>query len=244
MQDVTDLNHAFIRAFEDLKAEINRRAGIKNSHSLELHLAVGRDRSVAKSERYIRYFRDVRNALQHPNHNAKAHAFQVTEAFVEEVKKLLHVLQNPLKASSICVKRGDLFIARVDDSIGEIADKMKTMAFSHVPILNQDDIILGVFNEAAIFDYFWSDNVIDASRDLTISKILLHCNLNANHTETFRFVRPTTTKDYLVTKFTNLESNSTRIGAIFVTPSGKKSESITGMLTPWDLLSRISSHVS
>ena len=67
-----------------------------------------------------------------------------------------------------------------------------------------------------------------------------HCSLKANHTETFGFVRQTTAEDDLIAKFTNLAGNFARVGALFVTPSGKVTEPLTGMLTPWDVLSQTS----
>lgn len=233
---MADLNLLFTQTFEALKAEINCRAGNQDSHSLELDLAVRRDRSVAKHERLIRYIRDVRNTLQHPRHNAPEPAIQVTEAFLGEVQGVLNGLQNPPRASSLCVKRGDLYVIRKSDMIGQIIDTMSAKSFSHIPVLDDQDKVLGVFNEAAVFDYFCSDDIIDARRDLTISEIFPHCSLDAKHTETFGFVRPKATEDDLIAEFTTVAGSFTRVGALFVTPSGKRSEPITGMVTPWDVL--------
>jgi hypothetical protein len=66
--------------------------------------------------------------------------------------------------------------------------------------------------------------------------ILRSCRLDANHTETFRFVRPTTPLTELVEMFMAIESPSTRIGAALVTPSGKPSEPLQRLITPWDVL--------
>lgn len=235
---MTDLNLAFAQTFEALKEEINRRAGVQDSHNLELDLAARCDRAVVKHQRLIRYIRDVRNALQHPRHNSQMPAFHVTELFLNEVRGVLNALQHPPRASSICVKRGDLHVARVSDTIGAVIDVMKAKNFSHIPMLDEQDKVSGVFNEAAIFDYFCSDEIIDAGRDLTISAILRHCSLDANHTEKFGFVRPTATEDDLIAEFTSVAGPLTRVGALFVTPSGKISEPITGMITPWDVLGR------
>lgn len=236
---MTDLNLAFIQTFEALKAEINRRAGNQDSHSLELDTAARRDPAVAKHDRLIRYIRDVRNTLQHPQHNTRAHALQVTTLFLDEVRGILEALENPPRACSLCVKRGDLYVTRVSDTVGSVTDVMRAKSYSHIPILDDQDKVLGVFNEAAVFDYFCSDDIIDARRDLTISEILRHCSLDANHTETFGFVRPTATADDLIGEFTTVAGTLTRVGALFVTPSGKRSEPITGMVTPWEVLARL-----
>jgi CBS domain-containing protein len=233
---MTDPNLAFIQLFEDLKSEINRRAGEPRSPSLELDRAAQRDKAVKKHQRRIRYIREIRDVIQHPQYTGPYPAVQITESFLDQVSQLLNTLTNPRRASSICVKRGDLFVVDTTGNVRETIDVMREKKFSHIPILDDHDILLGVFNEAAIFDYFYSDDVIDAQHDLTMSTILQHCSLDANHTETFRFVRPTAIVDDLIAQFTTVAGPSTRVGALFVTPSGNGSDPITGMVTPWDVL--------
>ncbi len=45
-------------------------------------------------------------------------------------------------------------------------------------------------------------------------------------------------EDEIIAAFTKVGSDLTRVGALFVTPSGKPTEPITGMITPWDVLAR------
>lgn len=230
---MTERNAEFIQAFEALKHEINRRAG-RRSSSLELDLAADRDHRVARHERLIRHVRDVRNLLQHPQ--SKSAAVHVTPEFLAETKALVTALQNPPRAQSLCIPRGKLYVADCDQTVVSAADVMRAKKFSHVPILNERDVLVGVFNEAAIFDYFFSNRTDGKPQELTIRTILVHCRLDAGHTESFGFVAPSTTEDAIVAKLTTVAGPSTRIGALFVTASGKASEPITGMITPWDVL--------
>ena len=71
-----------------------------------------------------------------------------------------------------------------------MADDMKAGGFSHVPIVDEGDVVVGVFNEAAVFDYLWSESEKIIGRSMSVEEVLPHCRLDANHTETFRFVRP------------------------------------------------------
>ena len=134
--------------------------------------------------------------------------------------------------------RGRLYTAKLTDKIGEVADAMRSRKFSHVPVLDEEGVVIGVFNEAAIFDYFWSDEIIDAGRDKPVKDIERHCSLDANHTESFEFVKPSMPENKIIAAFAGLRTNLTRVGALFVTPSGKSAEPITGMTTPWDVLAR------
>ena len=118
---------------------------------------------------------------------------------------------------------------------------MKQNGFSHVPILDERDAVIGVFNEAAVFDHLWADTEMIVGRQMQISDILPHCRLDADHTENFRFVKPGTPIDDLVEMFVAVESPTTRLGAAFVTASGNSTEPLQRLITAWDVLAGTSS---
>lgn len=233
---MSDPTESFIRTFEKIVAEVNRRAGVPSSRSFELERAAERDGIVKKNHSLLRYIRSVRNALQHPQHHSKGHAVQVSEAFLDEVRTLLNYLRNPPTVSSIGVPRKKIKTAGLSDELGDLANDMKRGGFSHVPILNKFGAIIGVFNEAAVFDYLWAETEIIIGREMQISDIFTHCRLDAGHTESFRFVKPGTLIDDLAEMFRVPESPTTRLGAAFVTASGKKTEPLQRLVTAWDVL--------
>ena len=175
-------------------------------------------------------------ALQHPKHRSEGHAIQVSEAFLDEVQALLSHLKKPPTASSVGVPRKKIKTASLTDGLGDLADEMKQHGFSHVPIVDERDAVIGVFNEAAVFDHLWAEAETIVGRRMQISDILPHCRFDAGHTENFKFVKPTTPIDDLAEMFLALESPTTRVGASFVTASGKKTEPLQGLITPWDVL--------
>ena len=227
---------AFIRTFEEMVREVNARAGVPSSLSFEIDRASGRDGLVRKNRALLMYIRDVRNALQHPRHRSNGHAIEVSEAFLVEVRGLLNALKNPPTANSVGVSRKQIKTAHLTDRLGDLAAKMKHGGFSHLPILDQDGAVFGVFNEAAIFAYLWEEAATIVDREMQISNIVAHCRLDANHTETFAFVTPRTPLDDVVDIFSVVKSPTARVGAIFVTASGKESEPLQRMITPWDVL--------
>jgi len=227
---------SFIRTFEEIVTEVNHRADAPSSHSFEIERAAKRDGIVRKNRPLLIYIRDVRNALQHPKHSSEGHAVQVSEAFLDEVQDLLRHLKKPPTASSVGVPLKKIKIASLTDRLGDLADEMKQGGFSHVPILDERDAVIGVFNEAAVFDHLWTETETIVGRQMRISDILPHCCLDADHTETFRFVEPKSPIDDLVEMFLALESPTTRVGAAFVTASGKKTEPLQRLITPWDVM--------
>ncbi|WP_149538790.1 CBS domain-containing protein [Siccirubricoccus phaeus] len=233
---MSEATETFIRIFEEIVGEVNRRAGAPGSHAFEIERAADRDGTVRRHRTLLLYIRDVRNTLQHPRHHAPGHAVQVTEGFLTEVQDLLRRLRNPPTANSVGVARRDIRTARLDDQLGELAEIMKREGFSHLPILDERDTVIGVFNEAAVFDHLWAEPEMIIGRGMRIEDILSHCRLGAGHTETFKFVRPGTPLDDLVQMFVALESPTTRVGAAFVTASGKETDPLQRMITPWDVL--------
>jgi CBS domain-containing protein len=233
MNDPTD---SFIRTFEEMVQEVNRRAAMANSHSFEIERASERNGVVRRNRALLMYIRDVRNALQHPKHRSGGHAIRVSDAFLGEVRALLRALKDPPTANSVGVSRKQIRTARLTDRLGDLADEMKRSGFSHLPILDDGDAVIGVFNEAAIFDFLWSEAETIVGRQMQVKDVLVHCRLGANHTETFTFVTPGTLLDDLVEVFLLVKSPTTRVGAAFVTASGKKSEPLQGLITPWDVL--------
>lgn len=226
----------FIRLYEDLVGEVNRRSDASSSHSFEIERGASRDGAVRKQQNLLKYIRDVRHALQHPKHRSEGHAVLISETFLDEVASLLNYLQNPVRAGSLGVPRKQIRTAQLSDRLGDLADDMNAGGFSHVPILDKGDLVVGVFNEAAVFDYLWSENEKIVGRSMIVHEVLPHCRLDATHTETFRFVGPRVPLEDLIDMFLALESPTTRVGAVFVTASGKSTEQLQRLITPWDVL--------
>lgn len=226
----------FIRLYEELVVEVNRRAGNGSSHSFDIEQAASRDGAVRAQRNLLKYIRDVRHALQHPKHRSEGHAVLISDEFLEEVMSLLNHFQNPSRAGSLGVPRKAIRATQLSDRLGNLADDMKKFGFSHVPIVDESDVVVGVFNEAAVFDYLWSESEKIVGRSMSVLDILSHCRLDAKHTETFRFVDPRAPLEDLVDIFLTPNSPTTRVGAVFVTASGKNTEPLQRLITTWDVL--------
>lgn len=233
---MSDHTEVFIRTFEELVTEVNGRADASSSYSFEVERAAQRDGVVRKNRDLLIYIRELRNSLQHPKHSSEGHAFQISEAFLGEVQGLLRHLKRPPTANSVGVPRKKIRTASLEDRLGDLAGEMKQGGFSHVPIVDERDAVIGVFNESAVFDHLWAETETIVGRQMQISDILTHCRLDADRTEIFKFVRPTTQTDDLVEMFIALESPTTRVGAAFVTASGKETEPLQRLITAWDVL--------
>lgn len=231
-----DKKTQFIRTYEKIVGAVNCLAGVPRERSLQLKKAAKISSIVRKHQRRLTYAREVRNLLQHPQNDSVDPAVHVSDAFIEEMKTLLKYLRSPPRARRVGVPRSRVKVARLTDRLGDLAKEMKRKRFTHVPIVNERDVIIGVFNEAALFDYLWSEAETIIGRNMQISEIFHYCQLDADHTEIFKFVNPETPFDDLAEMFLTLQSCTMRVGVIFVTASGKADESFQRLITPWDVL--------
>jgi predicted transcriptional regulator len=226
----------FVRLYEALMHEVNQRAGREGWKSFELDAAAEKDARVRRVRKMLGYVRDIRHLLQHPQHKSDGSALEISAPFLEEVQNLLGFLRKTETASTIGVARGKIYVAQPSETLGKLADLMKQKGYSHLPILDGDDVVVGLFNEAAVFDVLWSQNELIIDRSTLLSVLLEHCKLTDERTEIFRFVKPQTSHDELVKSFRALGSANRRLGAVFVTASGKAKEPIQRMITAWDVL--------
>ena len=149
---------------------------------------------------------------------------------------LIGFLQAQKTAKDLGVPSKDLWCVNLDARVIDVSDKMKSENFSQVPITDQNDVLIGVFSESSIFSYFGTDEIIDASKNLSIQDIFAHCQLDDQRTEIYRFAHPNTPIHKIYNKFVTTDGNTKRLGAVFVTASGKQTEKVSRMITAWDVL--------
>lgn len=234
---MADHNEDLRQVFEALKTEVNRIAG---EESRSMLLSEARDQSGLVRSRYheLDYIREVRNKLSHPKISNGFPAFHVTAEFMLSAKEHLSALQNPKTSGRMGVAVRDLYVAEPSTPVEEIANEMKVKKYTHVPIVDKAGVVVGVFNEAAVFDYLITDKIIELNRATTIESLMDHCKLGRDHTETFVFRDPRESEDSVIETFSKVADWATRIGAIFVTASGKPHEPLHRMITAWDVLNR------
>lgn len=236
---MADPNEEFRQIFEEIKRTVNRIADLEDSHEIELDAAIACSRRVQARRTELRYIRTVRNALSHPQQNSREPTFVISEGFLQSCRGVLKGISLAVRASDLGVNRTDLYTAEWTTPIHSLIATMREQKFSHIPILDAEGILLGVFNESAILDYLVASGMASLIEpDQTLTDILEHCRLGADHTETFRFVDHKATEDEVADIFLTVEGPFTRVGAVFVTPGASPHQPIQRMITAWDALSQ------
>ncbi len=232
---IDENNEELRRLFEALKVQINTIAG-NSGLVMDLAGACRRNKRVQQCRAEIEYLKDVRNIISHPWRNSVGPAVVVTSDLINRTRQLIENIASIRTASKVGVAVGTLYTATTNTKLVAVTTIMREKRYSHVPVLDERGRVIGVFNEAAVFDYLMSQTIIELNDTIVIGDIMDHCHLDAGHTEEFRFIGPSTTEDEMLDHLINVQGPYTRVGALFVTPSGKKTEPLNRMITIWDVM--------
>ena len=151
--------------------------------------------------------------------------------FLSKVTKT--VLSLP-KVGNVCKQRKKIFSCGLDTLICDVVAGMVKNVFSHVPVLDEHDKVIGVFSESTMLEMHksgWTHK--NTAKVKSISDLLPIAQHKADE---FLFVA----KDAPVSQLRRLTAESLergkRIGMFLVTETGCEDEPLFGILTVWDLV--------
>ena len=176
--------------------------------------------------------RELRNQMAHNNIDD---ILLIQDEAIEFLEKEISLLSNPTTALDISTKLSDIHYATLDSSIENVMKAMIKYGYSHIPVLNKENQLIGVFSENTIFSIYKQDskllNSISYLKD--IESFLYFDN---HQTECFLLTSKDTLASQIIAKFQKRKENNKRISVIFVTNNGDIKESLIGMITPYDAL--------
>jgi len=144
-------------------------------------------------------------------------------------------LSNPTTALDISTKLTDIHYATLDSSIENVMKAMIKHGYSHIPVLNKENQLIGVFSENTIFSIYKQDsNLLNSILYLRDIESFLY--LDNHQTKCFLLTSKDTLASQIIAKFQKRKENNKRISVIFVTNNGDIKESLIGMITPYDAL--------
>ena len=221
----------FLNLYRDLEECLAARAGGSRTGLVQ-------DFANKEGQRFredLDVFRETRNLLSHHGKIDGQYIVEPSEAAIAQLRRIVEFAKNPPVATEAAVLYDNLFKADYRDKVSWVAEKMESFGFSHVPVVDADKRLAGVFSTGTLFSLLRSGEQRSASilRLGDISEILKP----ENHlTEQYAFVDSNATC-YRIKKLFNSEGPDVRrVAAVFVTDNGKKSGKLIGMITPWDII--------
>ncbi len=230
-------NQLFLRMYNELDALLR----------IEYKMNDRDESAVARYERSlrlpkannIRLIREMRNTLTHNTTNFSMNAFEVSDDTIKFLQSVIDEFKNPKKAYDICVLKSKLLFATLTTKSKDIIDAMVEKGFSHIPVLDEKENLLGVFSETTIFSFLGVYDKIILNDESTINDFINFIPLDNHIHEKFIFVAKNCYLKDLVNLFEENQNKKKRLVMIFVTQNGNVNEKILGILTPWDILREI-----
>ena len=182
--------------------------------------------------RKITILREARNFLSHTPKFDNTDVVEVSNEVIVHIKELLKDLMKPQTASDCCTKFESLLWAEINTDITAIMEEMIAKGYSHVPILNKDRCLVGVFNESVIFSCWLHGK----ERPERILDILDLKRLEKQLSVGYDFIHQNALIEEVRSLFELSEKGEKRNALLFVTKNGKLDEEVIGVMTPRDVM--------
>ena len=183
----------------------------------------------------IHYCGQIRNLLQHRKRFGVYYPVEPSDGAIKFISDLIEKVNGRKKCSDIAISLRNICKRHMKDNVKETMIEMKKHVYTHVPIIDDNGVVIGVFDENAIFNYLNEVGIIEAD-NLIFEDIKKYLSLERGKDEMFLFRKSATYVDDLEQDFNKQLRNQTRLEVVFLTASGDRTDQLSGMITPWDVL--------
>ena len=188
-----------------------------------------------KFEKDINLIRKIRNLLSHGECKIEGKvAIEINENIIEKLKEIISLLENPPLVTSRYIS--EMFVVDLEEKLEKLIKTMNEKKISHVPVLDKDKKLVGVFSENTIFSKLSDDEIIEIGKEYQVKDYVKYIKLENHSSEYFDFIKRNEELTSAQNLFNKSIKKDKKLVMLFVTENGKKTEKILGILTPWDLL--------
>lgn len=184
----------------------------------------------------IEYCRVVRNFLVHTPRVKGVYPIEPSEEMNELLQVCIDRLNNPIKAMDYSIKLKNMYTATLSTKISAVTDYMNNYGFTHVPVLDCFNKLIGVFSDNAIYTYICENGTINIDKDTELRLIENFLPVHAHCQEYFAFMKSDVYLYEVVNLFKIDVRSMKKLACIFFTQNGKADEPIQGMMTPYSVL--------
>lgn len=222
----------FLDKYKKLEATVSAQYNLSNSESAVSYLERRAEYRAIKSE--LAYCREVRNLLTHNPKVRNRYAVEPSDEMIALLDQTIERVNNPQKAKHIWVPIGKVSCRTMDDYVHPAMVEMNAHIYTHIPIM-KDGVVVGVFSENTLLSYLIDDEIVSIDNGVKFSHIAKYLPLDQHRAESFRFIGQETLVSEIEDIFADAVKKSDRIGLIFVTNSGRKTEKLLGIISAWDV---------
>ncbi|MBQ5684557.1 MAG: CBS domain-containing protein, partial [Clostridia bacterium] len=139
----------FIALCKELESAVKTRYG-STSHGESAYVFLSRKAEFKPYTKELDLIREVRNLIQHKDVEVKGkEAIYVDEVLMDALREIIRLVQHPETVGDVCTR--DLVTADLSTPVKKVMDRMLDSSFSHIPVLDEQGKLLGIFSENSIF---------------------------------------------------------------------------------------------
>ena len=223
----------FLVAFnkiEKLLKEINDSKDYVTFFKL-IDLAGRKNATVRKYEDDLREFADLRNAIVHHRTSTEYAIAEPHMEIVELIEQIEELLSRPVTVGVMFARQVHTFQAA--DTLAKVLRIVRAKGFMQWPIYDGEEFA-GLITSGGIARWLIQTREEETiSREITTMDDILKYEKNGN---TYRFISSNTPVYKAEEIFKNSVLSGHMLEALLITRNGKRDETLTGIITPIDLI--------
>lgn len=225
--------NTFMDACRDFEAAVKLQYKLEDSASCYMFIA-----GLSKFHTYrdeLHVIRTLRNMLAHNNMEINGEEIiMLSPLLLSTLKKITNAISNPILVKD-CMNK-NMFTASFDDKISYLIKNMKEKSISHIPVLDENRKLLGVFSQSTLFSYSSEEGVHTLNDGDELSVFAKYLPIDKHDNEAFAFIGCEEDVEKAKTLFKRTKANKKRIVMLFVSKDGLPSQKVLGIMTPWDVI--------
>ena len=205
----------------DYEDYVSYSRALNHIHSLELDPIIAVDENYS----FLKKAGDLRNILSHNNDVCIP-----ADNFLSRFKKIVSLVTKKTDAYTICNKK--IIYTKRDMSAVTTMKMMESQSLSHLPILDDQYTVNGVFSRSTIFDYLSINNRIAIDiKNMQIKDFYPVIKVDGHLNESFIFVKKSDDISSLYQMMKKKEKHGKNISLLFVTEHGNENEKLEGIIS-------------
>ncbi len=157
------------------------------------------------------------------------------ETDVQFLENVISRIKGLATIAKVMIPMNKVETCSMESSISLIVDKMLENSYSHIPVLDPDGRVVGVFSESTLLEI--NKVGICDTVPTTMRDIVDFLPTEKHKADVFRFVPRNDAVLHLRQLCEEALNRGERIGMFFVTENGGEDEPLCGILTVWDIAS-------
>ncbi len=226
----------YIQKFKELESIVKETFGLNDWDSVTNFLSKRDEYRPFREE--IKYCQEVRNLLQHKQKIGGEYPVEPTREMINFLERTIDSLKNRKKCSQIMVPINRLFYKKCSESVKGTLLKMKEIPTGHVPVLDENEKVCGVFTAVSFLHIIADKKGEPIGPEYSFDDAKEYVSLKHHESEVYRFVKGSLYVDELKDIFEQTYSGGKRLSMVFVTSNGKEDGRLLGTISPWDVLGK------